>query len=100
MFKEYSIRPMAQSDVGFKQDVRKAQIEIPESGAHIVFYIPMPSSWSEEKKRKMDYGPHQCSPHLHQLLKTLLDATGQGQYVWDVTAEKRWSQSGMIRIEE
>jgi Holliday junction resolvase RusA-like endonuclease len=116
MFNEYSITPvpkprMTQRDKWkqrpcvmryrkFKDECRAAGIEIPESGCSVVFYIPMPKSWSNKKKRDMAYRPHQQRGDLDNYLKSLLDAVmDEDCYVWQITVEKRWHHSGMIRID-
>lgn len=65
----------------------------------IIFYIPMPASWSRKKKRAMDARPHQQTPDLDNLVKAALDALlKEDKTVWQVWAEKRWAYQGSIVI--
>ena len=83
----------------FADQVRAAGIEIPVSGAEIVFKLPMPISWSKKKRAKMLGSPHQARPDIDNLLKALLDAIfDEDSCVWDIRASKLWSESGSITI--
>jgi Holliday junction resolvase RusA-like endonuclease len=66
----------------------------------IVFFIPMPVSWSEKKKRDMNGGPHQSRPDIDNLCKAFLDCLeDEDSYVWRIEAEKRWAYVGSIQIQ-
>ena len=66
---------------------------------HVIFYIPMPTSWSKRKKEELDTMPHQQKPDIDNLQKALLDAVFEDDcHVWRVFAEKRWSRTGAIEI--
>lgn len=83
----------------FRDLVKLSQVKVPEAGAHIVFHIPMPKSWSAKKKCEMDGKPHMQKPDLDNLIKGLLDAIyGDDSVVWSVSAEKRWARKGKIEI--
>lgn len=66
------------------------------------FVMPMPPSWSEKKKVKMDGKPHQQRPDLDNLLKAMKDALLEEDCtVWkyeDIT--KVWGRTGKIIIKE
>ncbi len=67
----------------------------------IVFYIPMPKSWSKKKKTEMYAKPHQQRPDIDNMIKGFMDALCQeDSYVWAVNAEKFWSYSGKIIVFE
>jgi Holliday junction resolvase RusA-like endonuclease len=85
----------------FRDQVRLHQIRIPESGAQIVFYFPMPASWAKRKLASMAGMPHQQKPDLDNLIKALLDAIFDDDCrVWSYAAEKRWATEGAIEITE
>lgn len=42
----------------FADEVRLMKVPLPEAGAHIIFHIPMPMSWSKKKKAEMNGKPH------------------------------------------
>lgn len=67
---------------------------------HIYFYIQMPKSWSEKKKREMDDKPHKQRPDIDNLIKGFMDAMSpEDSSVWTVYAEKRWQREAGIAIE-
>ncbi len=66
----------------------------------VVFFIPMPKSWSRAKKNKMLFKPHQQKPDLDNLLKSVQDAFNKDDsHAWGVMARKCWAITGMIVID-
>lgn len=47
---------------------------MPKDDLDVTFVIPMPISWSEKKKKKMDGEPHKSRPDLDNLIKAFKDA--------------------------
>ena len=83
----------------FADAVRLRGVQVPECGAHIIFHLPMPSSWSKEKRLKMVGQPHQEKPDADNLVKALLDALYKDDaHIWDYRISKRWSESGGIEV--
>lgn len=79
---------------------RREGFELPDAGAHLVFHIPMPPSWSKKKRAAMDGQPHKQRPDVDNLVKAVLDALrpdGDAE-VWMIGAEKRWSTVGRVEI--
>ena len=72
----------------------------PEAGASLVFYLPMPRSWSEREKRAMDGQPHQQKPDKDNLEKAFWDALlGEDSRIWHTASvEKRWAREGRIEV--
>ena len=67
----------------------------------IIFYLPMPNSWSKKKKEAHQFKPHQSRPDIDNLLKAFMDALKkEDSDVWKVTAEKRYSYTGFIVIKK
>lgn len=67
----------------------------------IDFYVPMPKSWSEKKKREMDGKPHQDKPDIDNFLKAFMDAMCKDDsYVYDAHARKFWAYEGKIMLNE
>lgn len=62
----------------YKQDLVDvafdAGFDLPDFGATINFFIPVPPSWSKKKKKAMHHTMHQPKPDLDNLLKALQDA--------------------------
>lgn len=85
----------------FCDEVRLRGIELPESGSHVTFILPMPASWSQKKKALHAGRPHQSKPDVDNLTKSLLDALFEDDaHIWDVRVSKLWGETGMIIIEE
>jgi len=94
-------RPCTTKYWQYKDDVKRLGIKVPESGAHVVFCIPMPKSWSKKRKAEKVSTPHQTKPDLDNLLKALLDAIYEDDSgVYDIRVSKVWSTIGTIIIEE
>ena len=66
----------------------------------IVFFIPMPKSWSKKKKLSMTGTPHKQRPDLDNYIKGLLDALLEEDCkVWRISARKIWVDTkGCITI--
>ena len=92
-------RPCVMRYRWFADICRSYGVEVPEAGAHIIFYLPMPASWSEKKKQKMDGQSHQQVPDTDNLIKALLDAIYKNDsHIWDYRITKRWARKGMIEV--
>ena len=67
----------------------------------LVFYLPMPRSWSARKRGSMLNQPHRVKPDLDNLVKGFLDVLHpRDQEVWRYTAEKRWGERGRVEVSE
>lgn len=72
----------------------------PGDALRVTFYLPMPASWSQRKRRQMDGQPHQQKPDTDNLLKGFCDALlADDAHIWDMHARKRWGVVGAIEIE-
>jgi len=115
---EFDINPMAKprmtrSDKWKQRDVviryfqwkdsiektaKKEKFELPNE-YEVTFFVQMPKSWSEKKRRKMKHQPHVSRPDLDNLLKALNDSLcEEDSQIWKVKAEKVWSIRGSIII--
>lgn len=64
-----------------------------------VYFIPMPDSWSNKKKEKMNGMPHETKPDTDNITKGVKDALKKDDSdVWWEKAEKRWAFKGSIII--
>ena len=52
---------------------KKEKLRFPQQGLEVNFYLPVPKSWREHKKRKMHLEGHTNKPDLSNLLKALED---------------------------
>lgn len=84
----------------YKDLIRLHKVEVPVP-CRVVFYIPMPTSWSEKKRLEMNDRPHEQRPDIDNLIKGLFDATFEEDcHIWSISAEKRWAKVGSIKIGE
>lgn len=94
-------RPCVAKYRAFKDEVRLSKVEIPESGFHILFVLPIPKSWSNQKQQEMCWQGHRQTPDLDNLCKALFDAIYKNDSViWDYWATKLWGKEGSITIED
>lgn len=69
--------------------------------ADVLFWMPMPKSWSQSKKRQMVGQPHRAKPDLDNLLKGLGDALyGDDSVIAEIKVAKLWANGGSIQIVE
>ena len=94
-------RPCVLKYYAFKDECRLNNVEIPENGALIEFYIPMPKSWSHKKKSKFALTPHRQRPDIDNLMKAIFDAVLiEDSHIWSVYALKFWAFEPRIVIDE
>lgn len=70
-------------------------------GMEIIFFIPMPDSWSNKKKALMDHTHHKQKPDLDNLCKAFFDTLFKDEddsCVSAFTASKYWSSKGGIIV--
>jgi len=64
-----------------------------------VYFIPMPDSWSEKKKDKMNGFPHESTPDSDNVTKFFKDSVKKNDSdVWLEKVEKRWAYCGSILV--
>ena len=95
-------RPAVQKYFAFKTllTLQAKQVGF-ELGKHLeaVYLIPMPSSWSEKKKEKMNGLPCESKPDTDNITKAIKDTLKKDDGdVWWEKAEKRWAYKGSIII--
>lgn len=82
----------------FADKCRELNIEI-RPFDHVIFHIPMPKSWSNKKKLKMDSKPHLNRPDIDNLGKAIMDAVlKEDSHIHDIRLSKIWSFEGYIEI--
>lgn len=92
-------RPATDRYWAFKDAVKLANIELPESNSHVTFTLPMPKSWSKKKRMEMKGKPHKQKPDGDNLLKALQDAIYNDDCaIWDIRITKMWGEEGSINI--
>ncbi len=64
-----------------------------------VYFLPMPASWSEKKKERMNGTPCKVKPDTDNLTKAVKDCLRKNDSdIWYEKAEKRWAFRGSILI--
>ena len=93
-------RPAVLRYFEFCEQIKTAGVELPDSGARVYFYLPMPASWSKKRRAEMDCKPHQQRPDLDNLLKALSDAVhAEDCKIWHYAEVcKLWAEKGAIII--
>ena len=92
-------RPSVMRYRAFADEVRLRGVKLEVYGDSVVFYMPMPKSWSEKKKNEMDGTPHQQKPDWDNLGKALSDAIyNDDSKIWNITISKMWAYEGAIEI--
>ncbi|WP_299695565.1 RusA family crossover junction endodeoxyribonuclease [uncultured Vibrio sp.] len=80
-------------------ECRLKKVYVPTYGSHIFFHIPMPKSWSQKKRERMDDKPHKQRPDKNNLGKALLDTIySEDCMVWDSRVTKLWAFVGKIEV--
>lgn len=71
----------------------------PAAGAHLVFHLPMPKSWSKKKRAATMGQGHQQKPDVDNLCKAVLDALhDDDSHIYDLQMSKYWSDGGYIEV--
>ncbi len=96
---KWAKRPIVQRYMAYKDMIRFLKVKVPEAGAHVIFCMPMPKSWSKKKKKAMRHHPHQQVPDVDNLQKALMDATYEDDsIIWNITTTKIWADTGQIAV--
>lgn len=96
-------RPPVARYWAFKDELQRqaGQQDFELSGAFVVvFYLPMPKSWSKRKRAEMMGLPHEATPDKDNLMKALSDSllpSGDAVIWFDISA-KVWAVEGAIVI--
>lgn len=78
----------------------KFKFKMPESGAHIKFFIPFPKTMPGKKAYELEGTKHDRRPDLDNFVKAVFDCLCVDDgYIWDIRATKYWSIEGKIIIE-
>lgn len=85
----------------FCDEVRLQGIELPESGSHVTFILPMPASWSKRNGLSSMVNRTKVKPDFDNMMKGLMDAIYENDaHIWDARVSKLWGETGRIIIEE
>jgi Holliday junction resolvase RusA-like endonuclease len=86
----------------FKQllqlQANQMQFEL-ENILDVVYLMPMPNSWSDKKKERMNGLPCEVKPDTDNITKGVKDTLRKNDSdIWYEKAEKRWAYNGSIII--
>lgn len=100
---KWAKRPCVLKYWAFCDELRKqaefAKFEIGHK-VKLVFYLPMPDSWSKRKKVVFDSTAHQSTPDIDNLVKAVFDGLlEQDKMIYSLEASKWWSTEGKIIIQ-
>ena len=72
----------------------------PGPRVRLLFFVPMPASWSAKKKAAMKRTPHMRRPDIDNYIKGVLDAVyADDSGVWQIEALKYWGEEPAIVFE-
>lgn len=94
-------RPVVERYHAYRDELRlKYHGTYPER-VSLIFYMPMPASWSKKKRERMVSTPHQVKPDGDNLQKAVQDALCvEDGYVWEAHVIKIWSATPGVEITE
>jgi len=70
-----------------------------DNSIYVIFYLPMPKSWSEKKKKQYLGKPHKSRPDLDNLIKAVMDSLRKEDGdIYRICAEKRYDYAGYILL--
>ena len=87
--------------VDLAAEAKRKQFVMPPIGASITFFIPVPNSWSNKKKKLYHGRFHQSKPDIDNLQKAFLDSLmAEDKQIAHLEVQKRWVhfESGWIEI--
>jgi len=60
--------------VDLRAEAKRVGLVLPEQGASVKFFIPMPKSWRKFKRETMHFKLHQSKPDIDNCTKSLFDS--------------------------
>lgn len=90
-----------QYKIDIAAEAKRVRFQMPEQGAHITFYFPVPKSWSNYKKAAKHLTLHDNVPDIDNCCKAVLDALLlEDKYIADIRLTKKWinQERGYIDI--
>jgi Holliday junction resolvase RusA-like endonuclease len=94
-----AMRPAVAKYWAFKAECRLKMTDVTLDNSRIIFFVPMPKSWSKRKQVEMNTRPHRSRPDLDNFAKALFDALySEDSMIADVCLSKRWAYRGGIEI--
>jgi len=82
-------------------EAKRKRFTLPEQGAHITFYIPVPKSWPKHKKESKHLMLHDSTPDVDNCAKAFLDSLlAEDKCIADIRITKKWinADTGFISV--
>ena len=96
---KYLKRPCVMRYRAYADEVRLRGVKLNPHGDSVIFHMPMPKSWSKDKKAKLDGTGHTQRPDWDNLAKALCDAIySDDSHIWNIRITKQWAYEGAIEI--
>lgn len=95
----WSKRDAVKKYFAFRDEVAARRVELPIP-SKVIFWMPIPPSWTKTKQLEAAGTPHTQTPDIDNLLKALLEGVYRDRdaIVWSVWPEKRWALSPGIEV--
>ena len=83
----------------WKSQLQEFDIDFSHGEVGVIFYVPMPKSWSKSKKKLMNNTMHTQRPDIDNFIKALFDAVcEEDSHIHTIHAQKVWSYNGAIQV--
>jgi Holliday junction resolvase RusA-like endonuclease len=77
--------------IALRAEARRVNFELPEQGAFIKFFIPMPKSWRKFKRQAMHFKLHQQRKDIDNMIKGFFDGLlVEDKHIAHIEAAKFW----------
>ena len=94
-------RPAVMRYRAFCDELRLKYKKTLPAEVQLIFYIPMPISWSKKRRVSLFRMPHQQKPDIDNLCKSVMDALSDDDaYIHELHAMKFWDYRGTIEIND
>lgn len=81
-------------------EAKRNRFVLPEQGAHVVFFIPVPKSWRKHKKEAKHLTLHDSTPDIDNCAKAMLDSLlPEDKKIADIRLTKKWVNADRGYIE-
>lgn len=86
--------------VSLLAEAKRNRFICPEQGAEVVFYLPVPKSWSNRKKKEKHLKLHSGKPDLDNMLKAFFDGLfTEDHHIGSIMVTKLWINDIKGKIE-
>lgn len=77
--------------INLAAEAKRVRFQMPEQGAHLIFYLPVPKTWAKYKKAEKHLQLHDSVPDVDNMLKAALDSLlPEDKRIADLRITKKW----------